>query len=862
MGTARLTVALAGNPNSGKTTIFNNITGARQHVGNYPGVTVERREGVRHFNGKNLLLVDLPGTYSLTAYSLDEIVARNFIVEEKPDIILNILDASNLERNLYLAVQLLELEKPVVLALNMTDTAEKLGGKINDTALSDKLGVPVVRTIGNRNQGTDELLTAAIDTAAREQRPFRVDYGTEVEAKIEQLCKLLEAIPNIKYPMRWLAVKLLENDGVVNDNVAAMDDGKHILSMAEEARAELAGLCGDDAETVIADRRYRYVADVFRAVIIQTADANSFSDKIDKVLTNRVLGLPIFFGLMWLLFNMVFTLGAHPQEWIEKGFELLGDWIGAHMADGDLKSLIVDGIIGGVGGVVSFLPNIVLLFLGIAVLEDSGYMARAAFVMDRAMRFSGLHGKSFIPMLMGFGCAVPAVMGTRTLENPRDRMVTILVTPLMSCSARLPVYTLLIGAFFADEIAGTVLFSIYLLGIILAVLMALLFRNTLFKGDSEPFVMELPPYHAPTLRSILMHMWERSVLYLQKAGTIILAVSIGVWFLTNYPAEVNYSKNYQELTQQAEAAFAQKTAQHVFAPLEEAMLASNNNENPELKNTNEKIKALIADVEAVNADYEEKAADLKEGSKELAALQTERDKSLDELKASNEKIYPIVAALMEERENIKTLAADIKAVNDDYEEKSAELQEDSPELASLQADKESKLKKLEDGNVNLYPMAVRYVELQEELDAEKEKLEYEQAAEKMENSYAGRIGHVVEPLIKPLGFDWKIGVALLTGFAAKEVVVSTLGTIYSIGEVDEASVGLKEALITDPTFSPLVAYALMAFVLTYAPCLASMAVIKRETNSWKWMAFGMTYTTCLAWVVSFIIYQGGRALGY
>ncbi|MCX7781838.1 MAG: ferrous iron transport protein B [Negativicutes bacterium] len=792
MGTASLTIALAGNPNSGKTTIFNNITGARQHVGNYPGVTVERREGVCRYQGKNLLLVDLPGTYSLTAYSLDEIVARNFIVEEKPDIIVNVLDAANLERNLYLAVQLLELERPVALALNMTDTAEKVGIRINDKVLSQKLGVPVVRTVGNRNKGTKELLQAAVAASSVQYRSFRIDYGADVEAKIQILYQELETVPDNKYPKRWLAVKLLENDKVVNEKVAALVGGQRVLTLAEQCRSELAAGSGDDAETIIADRRYRYVADVFNAAVSKSMNVENFSDKIDKVLTNRVLGLPIFFSLMWLLFNLVFTVGAYPQGWIEDGISWLGDWIGAYMADGELKSLIVDGIIGGVGGVVVFLPNIVLLFLGIAILEDSGYMARAAFVMDRAMRFAGLHGKSFIPMLMGFGCGVPAIMGTRTLENPRDRMVTILVAPLMSCSARLPVYTLLIAAFFAEEVAGTVLFSVYLLGILLAVLMALIFRNTLFKGDSEPFVMELPPYHLPTLRSVLMHMWERSVIYLKKMGSIILAASILIWFLTNYPAEVEYSKNYEELRTQAEAAFTENVAKDVYAPLGAKILAENLEDLPELK-------AIAAEIAAINTEFDEKTADLAEGSAELAALE---------------------------------------------------------------ADKENRLKKLEADNEKLYPLAARYVELQGEFEGAQKKLDYEQAAEKLEKSYAGRIGHGIAILTQPLGFDWKIGIALMTGLAAKEVVVSTLGTIYSIGEADETSTALKEALAADPTLDPLVALTLMAFTLIYAPCLAAMAAVKRETNSWKWAAFTMVYSTGLAWVVSFVIYQGGRALGY
>ena len=409
---------------------------------------------------------------------------------------------------------------------------------------------------------------------------------------------------------------------------------------------------------------------------------------------------------MWLLFNVVFTVGEIPQGWIEDAVKWFSDLVSANLAEGELRSLLVDGIIGGVGSVLTFLPSILLLFFGIALLEDTGYMARAAFVMDRVMRAVGLHGKSFIPLLLGFGCSVPAVMGARTLENKSDRMVTILVSPLMSCSARLPVYTLLIAAFFSENVAGSVLFSIYFLGISLAILMALVFRKWMFPGASEPFIMEMPPYHLPTLRSIAIHMWERSILYLKKAGTLILAASILIWFITNYPANVEYSKDY-------DAAKGQITEQ-----------------------------------------YDEVAA--------------------------------------------------------------------KPLLAQL---------------------------------------DQEQAGEKLALSYAGQFGHFIEPVIKPLGFDWKMGVGLVSAVAAKEVLVSTLATIYSVGDAEEDSQSLQEALAADAAFSPLVAFSLMVFTLIYSPCLAVLAVVRRETNSWKWPAFSFVYSTTLAWVMSFVVYQGGRLLG-
>ena len=708
MSTACMTVALAGNPNSGKTTIFNNITGARQHVGNYAGVTVERREGFRRFQGQDLLLVDLPGTYSLTANSLDEIVARNVIIDEKPDLIVNILDASNLERNLYLALQLLELERPLVLALNMTDMAEKAGIRINSDVLRTRLGVPVVKLIGNRNQGTEELLQTVVESSQKTAyRPFSIDYGAKIEAAIVEVTEALQNLTHVKFPIRWLAVKLLENDTEVQASLLKIEGGSAVAAIVARVRNKTAVLLGEELEIAMAEARYRVVADIVAEFVDSSGrQEQTVSDRIDRVLTHRVLGLPLFFGIMWLLFNVVFTVGEIPQGWIEDAVKWFSDLVSANLAEGELRSLLVDGIIGGVGSVLTFLPSILLLFFGIALLEDTGYMARAAFVMDRVMRAVGLHGKSFIPLLLGFGCSVPAVMGARTLENKSDRMVTILVSPLMSCSARLPVYTLLIAAFFSENVAGSVLFSIYFLGISLAILMALVFRKWMFPGASEPFIMEMPPYHLPTLRSIAIHMWERSILYLKKAGTLILAASILIWFITNYPANVEYSKDY-------DAAKGQITEQ-----------------------------------------YDEVAA--------------------------------------------------------------------KPLLAQL---------------------------------------DQEQAGEKLALSYAGQFGHFIEPVIKPLGFDWKMGVGLVSAVAAKEVLVSTLATIYSVGDVEEDSQSLQEALAADAAFSPLVAFSLMVFTLIYSPCLAVLAVVRRETNSWKWPAFSFVYSTTLAWIMSFVVYQGGRLIG-
>jgi ferrous iron transport protein B len=672
----KLTVALAGNPNCGKTTLFNNLTGARQHVGNYPGVTVEKKEGFCRYQEQELVIVDLPGTYSLTAFSPEEVVTRHFIAEKNCHVLLSVVDASNLERNLYLTTQLLELEQPVVLVLNMIDVAEDRQISIDDVKLAKELGVPVVRVIGNQRIGMADLLKVVVNRKPSENS-FKINYGPQIEACITSLQSMLSKLQQRSFPDRWVAIKLLENDNDIMAGLKELSSGQEILKVADELRIALTAKLGVAPELAIANIRYQLIGKVYNETVsVADEEMVTVSDKIDRVLTNRVLGIPIFLFLMWLLFNLVFSVGEYPKGWLEDGVSFLADILTDYLPGSDLKSLFIDGIIRGVGGVVVFLPNILLLFFVISLLEDTGYMARAAFIMDKVMHKVGLHGKSFIPLLVGFGCSVPAVMGTRTLENPRDRLVTILIAPLMSCSARLPFYTVMIGAFFSEQAAGSILFSIYLLGIILAITMAKVFRSVLYPGESEPFVMELPPYRIPSLKSTLLHMWERSMLYLRKAGTLILAMSILMWFLANYP----------------------------------------------------------------------------------------------------------------------TGSADVSA------------------------------------------------------------------AERLSESYAASIGKTIEPVIRPLGFDWKVGVGLVGGFSAKEVLVSTLSTIYSVGE-DEGTVPLQHALQADPFYNPLKAYALMVFVLVYSPCLATIAVIKRETGSLKWAVFTSVYSTGLAWILAFIVYHGGRLLG-
>ena len=508
----QIRIALAGNPNCGKTTMFNNITGAKQHVGNYAGVTVEKKEGYTKFDGHELLFIDLPGTYSLTARSLDELVARNVIVNDNPDVIVNVLDASNLERNLYLAAQLVELEKPMVIALNMADVAEDMGIKYDLKKMAEMTGATIVSTVGRTNIGTKELLEATVSVAASQKAPgVTINYGDLLEGKISELVEELKQAGTVTYPLRWVAVKLLEKDADVIGKVMRFENTETVIEKAKAIREEIKDQV--DLDVVFQEYRHRFAVEVYNACLTQApTQLETRSDRYDKILTHRILGLPIFMVVMWLLFNFVNTVGAIPQTWITDGFTALQAWVVTVIPEGQLQSLISDGIIAGVGAVLSFVPLILLLFLGISFLEDTGYMARAAFVIDRVMRACGLHGKSFIPLLLGFGCSVPSVMGARILDNYKDRMVTILITPFMSCSARLPVYTLFAAAFFPPEWAGTVVFGVYALGIVFGIVFAKIFRKYLFAGEAEPFVMELPPYHLPTLKATLTHMFERGIM--------------------------------------------------------------------------------------------------------------------------------------------------------------------------------------------------------------------------------------------------------------------------------------------------------------------------------------------------------------
>jgi ferrous iron transport protein B len=550
MPTKRLVIALAGNPNSGKTTVFNNLTGTRQKVGNWPGVTVEKKEGHVSRNGYDLTIVDLPGTYSLTPFSIEEVVARNFLLDERPDVVIDIIDASNLERSLYLATQIRELDCKVLFALNMADVAGSRGTKIDAPKLSELLDVPVVFTVGNRSEGMDDLLQQAIELAESvtpAARTRQVKYSHDIEEAIGRLTHFMEMkAGGLPYDTRWMAIKLLEDDKIVKERLvaAAPEAGRDILQAAQALHTHLTQRFDEDPQIVMTDERYGFIAGIIREVQSATLQQRvDISRNIDLVLTHRLFGFPIFVFFIWAMFQLTFTLGEYPVQWLGAGVDGLSGAVGAALPEGLLRSLLADGVVAGVGSVIKFLPNILILFFCIALFEDTGYMARSAFLMDRIMHLIGLHGKSFIPMLMGFGCNVPAIMAARTLESEKDRILTILITPFMSCSAKLPVYVVLAGAFFGAR-AGTVIFGIYLLGVVLSIITGRLFRSTLLKGADAPFVMELPPYRMPMAKSLLIHMWDRSKLFLLKMGKVILVGSIVIWSLSNFPRDTATSRDY------------------------------------------------------------------------------------------------------------------------------------------------------------------------------------------------------------------------------------------------------------------------------------------------------------------------------
>jgi len=834
-----ISVALAGNPNSGKTTVFNNLTGARQHVGNYPGVTVEKKAGRRLYNGLDIKIIDLPGTYSLTAYSIEEMVARNFIIEDKPDILVDIIDASNLERNLYLATQLMELDVPLILVFNMSDIAQARGIEFNLKYLTELLGVPIVPMVAQKNKGTRDLLETitTLSNSENSSKPVKIPYGREIEKELNKLQTLIEQknIGNKKYNPRWLAVKLIEDDQEVKDTV----NDAEISETVERGIERLEKIFGDHPEIIISDKRYGFISGACQETVRGTVQSrHTTSDLVDAVVTNRLLGFPIFFGLMYMVFHLTFTLGEPPMGWIEKLFSWMAGELTLLWPAGTgspLKSLLIDGIIGGVGGVVVFLPNILLLFLGVALLEDSGYMARAAFIMDRLMHKIGLHGKSFIPMLIGFGCSVPAIMATRMLDNRRDRLTTMLVIPLMSCGARLPIYALIIPAFFPPAWHGPMLWIIYIIGITLAVIAARVLRSTLFKGRSAPFVMELPPYRIPTLKGTLIHMWERGWLYLKKAGTVILGISIILWAMTSYPKNDNLENELAGEMTRAQAEY-----------FENVKILSDSIGFPPQSDIF--VRAMRAQEDMVL-----KQTGFHEHEDGYEQARRERESVLDSLKRVEEgdrleEFLDACIAVMGARQSFVDAVAE------------GEFEPGSGEYNVLESNLNITLKDIENVHSQIYASVLTYLDkVRAPYENAQASLNQEKQSKGLSYSLAGRIGHFSEPVLHPMGFDWRIGTALIGSFAAKEVFVAQMGIVFSVGDTKEGADALRKKL--RKRYTPLIAFCVMLFTLISTPCMATVAVTRRESNSWKWAMLQLVGLTALAFIVTALVFQVGRFLG-
>ncbi len=685
MGKTKITVALAGNPNCGKTSVFNQLTGLHQDIGNYPGVTVERKTGTVSFLGYEIEITDLPGTYSLSAYSEDELVARNFILNGRPDVVLNVVDASSLERNLYLTVQLLELEAPLVLAMNMSDVVQHKGLTIDYQKLSQEFGVPVVPTVGHKGHGIAELLQCVVDTyeGKAPRHIVHVDYGPEIFDEVVCLEKILCEYPQIfsGRSLRWTALKILERDPQVMRCVTDSPGRDRLIEQQRKSRDHLKVHFGEAVEIMMADRRYGFISGAVKPARSVVHDQFDASDMADRIILNRVLGLPIFAGVMYLIFKFTFSGSAPLVKGLGRFFEWLAGLAGVYITHDVIRSFLIDGLIHGVGSLLEFVPLIMCMFLAIAVMEDSGYMARAAFLMDKFMTRFGLHGKSFLPLMISTnGCAVLGMLSSRTLENPRDRLITMLITPFMICGAKLPIFAVFIAAFFPPEYSVSMMFLLYLISIVMALAAAWALRRFVFKGDVEHFVMELPPYRVPSIHGVLLKTWERGWVYMKKAGTVILVISVLIWASFSFP-----------------------------------------------------------------------------------------------LAKSDDPISP---------------------------------------------------------------------------------------AQRLEASFAGRFAKMTEPVLRPLGLDWKAGAALIGGVAAKEVVISTFGTLYSLERTDGIDQSLTEQLRRDPAWNPLKAFVFLIFFLLYAPCCVSAAIFFKESRHGGWTAALMLGTTVLAWAVCFVIYRAGLVLGW
>lgn len=734
-----INVAFVGNPNSGKTTIFNHASGSRERVGNYSGVTIDAKEARFKKDDYTFVVTDLPGTYSITAYSPEELYVRDFITDSMPDVVVNILDSSNLERNLYLTTQLIDMDIKLVGVLNMHDELEKSGDKLDHVQLGRLLGIPFVPSVGSKGKGVSELLQKIIDVYEDRETTLRhihISYGQIIEQGIARIQELLRRPENNtlidKISSRFLAIKLIEKDRASEVQIEQAINFKEIIAVVDSEIERIETSLRQDTESLIADAKYGFIAGALR----ETFEANEIvqrkkSEVIDTIITHKVWGIPIFIFFMWLTFYGTFRIGQYPMEWIESLVEIVSQWLDAGLPEGMLKDLLIQGMLGGIGGVIIFLPNILLLYLFISLMEDTGYMARAVFIMDKVMHKIGLHGKSFIPLLMGFGCNVPAILSTRIIESRRDRLVTMLINPFMSCSARLPVYILFISAFFVSY-QGTILFAMYAIGVLLAIGSAMLFKKAILKKTDIPFVMELPPYRTPTLRTILKHMWNRAEQYLRKIGGVILIASIIIWALGYFPRATGDDFHYDN------------------------------------------------QIATIRSQYSKAILQTRQSDVLIKKLKTEE--------------FTAVEEIMNAKESNRQI-----------------------------------------------------------------------------NSYIGRLGHFIEPAMRPLGFDWKMSVAILTGVAAKEITIGTLGVLYQAGEdADEKSASLitkiqQQTYHDGPkkgqkVFTPLVAFSFMLFILIYFPCVAVVAAIKKESGDWRWALFIVVYTTGLAYLASFAVFQIGSLI--
>lgn len=723
-----LRIGLAGNPNCGKTTVFNGYTGTHQHVGNYPGVTVEKKEGQIQLEGETITLVDLPGIYSLTAYSEEELAAREELVLSNMQSVIDIVDASALERGLLLTIQLLEMGMPLVVACNMMDEAQKAGIQINMQLLANRLNTPVLPMVARKEEGLNEVLSEAVKLANKGQhQPLHISYGADIDEALLEMEQCIDSSGSRNYPYnsRFIALKFIENDPDIREKIEKSDPAlAHKLeAISNKVATHIRDTLNTSPESIITDYRYGFIHSILRDGILQRDPSRNrlaLSDKIDTVLTNVFFGPLIMLAVLYLMYQITFELGAYPQEWTEDCFDLLGDFFTSILPEGYVQSLIVDGIIAGVGGVLSFVPLIMIMFALVSFLEDCGYMARMAYMMDRIFRFFGLHGSSVMPYVLSGGiaggCAIPGAMATRTLKSPKEKLATLLTLPYMTCGAKLPIFLLLAAAFFPEN-AATVMFCIMIAGWIFALLIARLLRSTIIKGKPTPFVMELPPYRLPTIFSVLYHCWERAWMYIKKAGTVLLAISVIIWASMVFPELPEEKASYYE----------------------------------------DKIESL--------------------------------EKQLSELSDDSQ-----------EKQKIQTLLTE---ANDRFSE---------------------------------------------------EKLAY---------SVAGRLGNLLEPVTRPAGFDWRTDIALLAGIAAKEAVVSTLGTAWAMGEVDpDEPESLGERLASEPGWSQASALALMLFVLLYSPCFVALVVIRQEAGSWWWVAYSIIFNTALAYAIAVIVYQAGLKLGF